>query len=136
MKPNGQGHYLYTPQTFSQLHPGSVGYFDAYGIWTQITDLAEEGRPKRDGFSPIDCTLLLDEPTERMWKTVSSGSEAEASFGLTGGLSGALTAAPVDVSADAKNKSGSTGKAALITPSELKMDRFVGGAGQSITAWV
>jgi hypothetical protein len=136
MKPNGDGHYLYTPQRFSQLHPGSVGYFDHYGIWTQITDLAEEGRPKRDGFTPIDCSLPLDEPTERLWKTVSSGSEAEASFGLTGGLSGALTAVPVDVSINAKNKSGSTGKAALITTSVVKNERFAGGAGPSIAAWV
>lgn len=136
MKHNGDGHYLYTPQKYSLLHPGSVGYFDKFGIWTQITDLSVKGQAEKDGFKGIDDDLVLGEPDEAMWKTVSSGSEAETSFGLEGGLSGALSAAPVDVSANAKNKSGSTGKAALITTEKVKNQRFTGAPGPSIAQWV
>jgi hypothetical protein len=135
MKHNGDGHYLYTPQKFSHLHPGSVGYFNKYGVWNQITDLSEGGK-KDARFTPFGPTLTLDEPSESMWKTVSSGSEAESSFGLTGGLSGALSAAPVDVSANAKNKSGSTGKAALITTGVVKNERLLDSFGPSLAAWV
>ncbi|KAJ5691881.1 hypothetical protein N7462_001304 [Penicillium macrosclerotiorum] len=136
MKRNGDGHYLYTPQRFSQLHPGSVGYFDKYGIWNQITDVSVPGQPEKDGFTPIGRDLQRDKPTERMWKTVSSGSEAESSFGLDAGLSGALSAAPVDVSANAKNKSSTTGKAALITTGIVKNERFSGPVGPYIGGWV
>ncbi|CAI7564314.1 unnamed protein product [Penicillium pancosmium] len=136
MKHNGDGHYLYTPQKYSLLHPGSVGFFDQFGIWTQITDLSVKGQAEKDGFKGIDDDLVLGEPDEAMWKTVSSGSEAETSFGLEGGLSGALSAAPVDVSANAKNKSGSTGKAALITTEKVKNQRFTGAPGPSIAQWV
>lgn len=136
MKGNGEGHFLYTPQRYSDLHPGSVGYFDGYGRWVQITDISEKGRPEKDGFTGIKRPLTMDRPTESMWKTVSSGSEAESSFGLDAGLSGALSAAPVDVSANAKNKVGSTGKAALITTEVVKNERFAGAPGPSIAGWV
>lgn len=136
MKRNGDGHYLYTPIRYSLVHPGSVGYFDSTGGWTQITDLSEKGRPEKDGFTGVDDELPLDEPSESMWRTVSSGSEAESSFGLNAGLSGLATAAPVDVEANAKNKSGSTGKAALITTEVVKNRKFTGQAGPSIAAWV
>ncbi|KAL5342724.1 hypothetical protein BJX70DRAFT_394562 [Aspergillus crustosus] len=107
MKRNGDGHYLYTPQRYSLLHPGGMD----------------------------DNELALDEPSDSIWKTVSSGSEAESSLGLKGGLSGLLSSAPVDIEANAKNTSGSTGKAALITTGVVKNQRFTGTAGPSIAGW-
>jgi hypothetical protein len=136
MKRHDHGHFLYTPQKYSLVHPGSVGYFDKYGYWTQITDLSVKGQPEKDGYKGIDDDLVLGEPDDSMWNTVSSGSEAEISWGLEGGLSGALSAAPVDVSANAKNKSGSTGKAALITTGVVKNQRFVDAPGPTMAQWV
>lgn len=132
MERNGDGHYLYNPQRFKDFHPGSVGYFDSNGDWYHITDILE----KDDRFEPVDHSLAFAEPFESMWKTVSSGSEAETSFGLDAGLSGALSGAPVDVSANAKNKSGSTGQAALITTGVVKKERFQQGAHPIFKDWV
>lgn len=136
MSRNSDGHYLYTPQRFSELHPGAVGYFNQYGTWCQITDLSEKGRPEKDGYTAVVGELPMAEPSERMWKTVSSGSEAEASFGLKAGVSGVLAAAPVDASGNVSNKVGSTGKAALITTSMVKNEAFKGGVNGSIADWV
>ncbi|GIK01981.1 hypothetical protein Aspvir_006024 [Aspergillus viridinutans] len=136
MEPNGDGHYLYKPQPFSTLHPGAIGYFDRHGDWNLITDISEPGHPEGLGFTGLDRPLRRKEPKESMWKTRSSGSEAEASFGLTGGLSGALTAAPVDVSANAKNKWGKTGKAALITGQVVVNESFKGPYTKPIEEWV
>ncbi|CAP91543.1 hypothetical protein E8E15_011562 [Penicillium rubens] len=131
-----EGKYLFYPQRFSRLHPGSVGFFNRHGVWSEITDLCEEGRPKRDGYENPSRPLKLDQPTESFWKTRSSGSEAEMNFGLTGGLSGALSAAPVDVSAEAKNKSGSSGQAALITESAVRHETLEAPFQGPIQKWV
>ncbi|KAF7181206.1 hypothetical protein CNMCM7691_000335 [Aspergillus felis] len=136
MEPNGDGHYLYRPQPFSKLHPGAIGYFDRHGAWNLITDLSEPGHPEGLGFTGLSRTLHRTEPQESMWKTRSSGSEAEASFGLTGGLSGALSAAPMDVSANAKNKWGKTGKAALITGQVVVNESFKSPYTKPIEEWV
>jgi len=136
MKPNGDGHYLYRPQRYSQLHPGAIGYFDKHGAWNLITDISEPGRTEKDGFTGLEKDLQYETPSERMWRTLSSGSEAESSFGLSGGLSGAMSAAPVDVSAEAKNKWGKTGKAALITTSMVKNEKFKPPFSTPIQRWV
>ncbi|KAJ5759210.1 hypothetical protein N7520_006366 [Penicillium odoratum] len=137
MKPNGHGNYLYIPQRFSELHPGAVGFFDKYGLWNTITDLSVPGRPEKDGYKAPSQAVYYDKPSESVWKTTTSSKEAEASFGLTGGLSGALTAAPVDVSAEAKNKWGKTGKAALITDDSVVVNEFLKAPCRDvITDWV
>ncbi|GFF96650.1 hypothetical protein IFM47457_10988 [Aspergillus lentulus] len=136
MEPNGDGHYLYKPQPFSKLHPGAIGYFDSHGKWNLITDISVPGDPESKGFTGLVQPLRRTKPDESMWKTRSSGSEAEASFGLTGGLSGALTAAPMDVSANAKNKWGKTGKAALITEQVVINEGFENPFTQPMEEWV
>jgi hypothetical protein len=136
MEPNKDGHYLYKPQPFSTCHPGAIGYFDNEGEWKLITDLSEPGHPETLGLTGLGKTLRRTEPKESMWRTRSSGSEAEASFGLTGGVSGALTAAPIDVSANAKNKWGKTGKAALITEQVVISEGFEGAYIGPIEEWV
>ncbi|KAJ6095654.1 hypothetical protein N7486_006400 [Penicillium sp. IBT 16267x] len=137
MKHNGDGHYLYTPQPFSHLHPGAVGFFDNSGDWNLITDLSIPGRPEEDGFKAPRKVVVYEEPKEKIWKTTSSSKEAEASFGLTGGLSGALSAAPIDVSAEAKNKWGQTGKAALITDDSVIVNEWLKAPCRDIiTDWV
>lgn len=136
MKSSGEGYYLYKPQRFSTLHPGAIGFFDRHGAWNLVTDISEPGRPEKDGYTGLDLTLSREEPKESMWKTRSSGSEAESSFGLTGGLSGALSAAPVDVSTSAKNKWGKTGKAALITDQVVVNESFKAPFSKPIQEWV
>ncbi|KAE8142909.1 hypothetical protein BDV38DRAFT_267549 [Aspergillus pseudotamarii] len=136
MKHNGHEHYLYTPQRYSKLHPGSVGFFDKYGFWNQITDLSQPGYPDDFSFKDIGKVLSYDEPTEYMWDAVSSGNEAGSSFGLNGGLSGMLAAAPVDAEANASNKRGSSGTAALITTQSVKNQRLEGGSSRLISDWV
>jgi hypothetical protein len=136
MEPNGDGHYLYKPQPFSKLHPGAIGYFDGHGKWNLITDISVPGDPESKGFTGLLQPLRRTKPDESMWKTRSSGSEAEASLGLTGGLSGAMTAAPMDVSATAKNKWGKTGKAALITEQVVINEGFENPFTQPMEEWV
>ncbi|KAJ5914862.1 hypothetical protein N7504_003745 [Penicillium tannophilum] len=137
MKHNRDGHYLYTPQSFSQLHPGAVGFFDEAGEWNLITDLSIPGRPEEDGFTAPKKVVIYEKPKEKIWKTTSSSKEAEASFGLTGGLSGVLSSAPIDVSAEAKNKWGKTGKAALITDDSVVVNEWLKAPCRDIiTDWV
>ncbi|KAJ5526291.1 hypothetical protein N7494_012941 [Penicillium frequentans] len=137
MKHNRDGHYLYTPQSFSQLHPGAVGFFDEAGDWNLITDLSIPGRPEEDGFTAPKKVVTYEKPKEKIWKTTSSSKEAEASFGLSGGLSGALSSAPIDVSAEAKNKWGQTGKAALITDDSVVVNEWLKAPCRDIiTDWV
>ncbi|KAE8345556.1 hypothetical protein BDV24DRAFT_108506 [Aspergillus arachidicola] len=137
MKHNGKEHYLYTPQRYSKLHPGAVGYFDKYGFWNKITDLSQPGYPDNVGFKSIGQVLAFDEPTEYTWKTKSSGIEAETSFGLKGGLSGLLAAAaPVEAEVNVSNERGSSGTAALLTPEPVKNQRLEGGSSSLIRDWV
>ncbi|KAE8424001.1 hypothetical protein BDV36DRAFT_290098 [Aspergillus pseudocaelatus] len=136
MKHNGPEHYLYNPQRYSKLHPGSVGYFDKYGIWNQITDLSQPGDRHDIGFKGIGKVLSYDVPTKSMWNDVSSGTEAESSFGLKGGLSGMVDAAPVEAEANASNKRGSSGTAALVTTEAVQNQRLEGGSGRLISDWV
>lgn len=137
MKHNNGGHFLYSPQRFSKLHPGAVGFFDQDGAWNLITDLSIPGRPEEDGFTAPMKVVTYEVPAENIWKTTSSSKEAEASFGLTGGLSGALSSAPIDVSAEAKNKWGQTGKAALITDDSVVVNEWLKSPCRNIiTDWV
>ncbi|KAB8226368.1 hypothetical protein BDV33DRAFT_226864 [Aspergillus novoparasiticus] len=137
MKHNGKEHYLYIPQSYSQLHPGSVGYFNKYGLWNKITDLSQSGYPDNVGFKSIGQVLAFAEPAEYRWENTSSGIEAETSFGLKAGLSGLLAAAaPVEAEVNASNKRGSSGTAALLTPEPVKNQRLEGGSNSLISDWV
>lgn len=137
MKPNKQGNFLFTPQRFSKLHPGAIGFFDKDGMWHLITDLSVPGGPEKDGYKAPRRVVSNDKPFESTWRSKTSSKEAEASFGLTGGVSGALSAAPVDVSAEAKNKWGQTGQAALITDESVVLNEFLQTPCRDvITDWV
>ncbi|QMW48373.1 hypothetical protein G4B11_011891 [Aspergillus flavus] len=137
MKHNGKEHYLYIPQRYSEFHPGSVGYFDNFGLWNKITDLSQPGYPDNVGFKSIGQVLGLQEPTEYRWENTSSGIEAETSFGLKAGLSGLLAAAaPVEAEVNVSNERGSSGTAALLTPEPVKNQRLEGGSSRLISDWV
>ena len=136
MNRNGDGYYLYKPQPYARLHPGVVGFFDKHGGWTTITDVSIPGQPEKDGYTSFGFELEKDTPQQANWDTRVSSSEAQNSFGVTGGLSGALSAAPVDVSAEAKNKWGQTGKAALIAEHVVIHERFRGPWGTPLKNWV
>ncbi|KAF9077236.1 hypothetical protein BDP27DRAFT_1357362 [Rhodocollybia butyracea] len=136
MNPNGPGYYLFRPQPFSECHPGAIGCFDKNGTFIQVTDISEPGRPEQDGYAPFSRTLTRSPPETTLWKTRSSGSEAEHSFGLEGGVSGALSAAPIDVAAEAKNKWGKTGKAALITNNLIVEEKFRRSPRGPIEDWI
>lgn len=124
MKSHGEGHYLFRPQPYSECHPGAVGYFDNHGTFHKITDISDPELPKKDKFTEYGYTMERMPSREEGWKTRSSGSEAAHSFGLDAGLSGALSAAPIDVSAEAKNKWGKTGKAALVAEGAVMNEKF------------
>ncbi|KAJ5937270.1 hypothetical protein N7454_004925 [Penicillium verhagenii] len=137
MKPINKGHFLYTPQRFSDLHPGAVGFFDKQGGWNLITDLSVAGRPEKDGFKAPSQVVNYEKPTESIWRSTSSSSEAESSFGLKAGVSAAAAAAPIDVSAEAKNKWGQTGNAALITDDSVVVNEWLKVPCRDvITKWV
>ncbi|KAF9077238.1 hypothetical protein BDP27DRAFT_1441959 [Rhodocollybia butyracea] len=136
MSPNGTGRYLFRPQPFSECHPGAIGCFDKHGTFIQVTDLSEPGRLEEDGYMPFGHTLTRAPPETSVWKTRSSGSEGEHSFGVEGGVSGALSAAPVDFAAKGKNKWGKTGKAALITNNHVVEDKFWRSPRGPIQDWI
>ncbi|KAJ5344843.1 hypothetical protein N7452_002847 [Penicillium brevicompactum] len=136
MNRNGDGYYLYKPQPYAEIHPGVIGFFDRHGGWTTITDLSIPGRVEKDGYTSLGVAWDSHDPSEADWNTRASSSEAEHSFGVNGGLSGALSAAPVDVSAEAKNKWGQTGKAALIAEHAVINEKFRGAWNTPITNWV
>ncbi len=60
MSRNPEGTYLYSPLSFRKFHPGSVGFFDEYSSWNQITDLSKEGQPEPDGFTSLKRQLARD----------------------------------------------------------------------------
>ncbi|KAJ5307138.1 hypothetical protein N7476_007794 [Penicillium atrosanguineum] len=124
MNPNGPGYYLFRPQPFSECHPGAIGSFDINGTFIQITDLSKPGCPEESGYGPFTYPLSRAPSSSSTWDSRASGSEAEHSFGLEGGVSGALAGGPIDASAEAKNKWGKTGKAALITKNLIVEEKF------------
>lgn len=136
MKANSEGRFLYYPQRYTDLHPGSVGFFDRSGSWNQIADLSNPESVKNAGLTPFDRPLTMHEPREVMWKTKSSESEDERSIRGTGGLSGAMSAAPVDVSSEGKYKKGSMKKAALVTGHLVKHQKYKYPFGMPIGSWV
>lgn len=137
MSRNPEGTYLYSPPTFRKFHPGSVGFFDEYSGWNQITDLSKEGQPEADGFTPLKKLLARDQrPKAAMWKTRSSESEAGQHIKLSGGLSAAAAAAvPVDVSADGKRKTSTSGKAALVTGSTAMREKVLAPFDKPVSTW-
>lgn len=136
MNRNGDGYYLYKPQPYAKVHPGVIGYFDKHGGWTTITDLSIPGQPEKDGYSRFTPEFDKDKPETATWNSRASSSDAEHSFGVTGGLSGALSSMPIDVSAEAKNKWGQTGKAALIAEKVVIQEKYRGPWETSIVRWV
>ncbi|KAJ6003012.1 hypothetical protein N7451_005559 [Penicillium sp. IBT 35674x] len=131
-----EGYYLLVPHSYDKIHPGVVGYFDKNGLWHTITDVSEKGRPERDSLSSFDTELKLALTDSAQWNYRTSGKDAETSFGLSAGLTGALASAPIDVSAEAKNKSSSSGKAALITEELVKTDRFESSVRKPMRLWL
>lgn len=136
MNRNGDGYYLYKPQPYIKLHPGVIGFFDRHGGWTTVTDVSIPGQAEKDGYTGFTSELVSDKPEEATWDTRASSSEAQHSFGVSGGLSGALSAAPVDVSAEAKNKWGQTGKAALVAEHVVIHEKFRTPWGKPLAMWV
>lgn len=136
MNRNGDGYYLYKPQPYAKIHPGVIGFFDRHGGWTTVTDLSIPGQVEKDGYARFSTEFDRDKPETATWNSRASSSEAEHSFGVTGGLSGALSAAPVDVSAEAKNKWGQTGKAALIADNAVIHEKYRGAWETPIADWV
>ncbi|PKX97288.1 uncharacterized protein P174DRAFT_439081 [Aspergillus novofumigatus IBT 16806] len=61
MSRNPEGIYLSIPQRFSKLRPGSIGYFAKHGEWNEVTDLSQEGRAQKDGFTPINRAFDCEE---------------------------------------------------------------------------
>ncbi|KAJ5242602.1 uncharacterized protein N7469_000929 [Penicillium citrinum] len=136
MNSYGDGYYLFRPQPFSECHPGAIGYFDQHGTFQKITDLSEPGRPEKDGFTSFGRTLERSPSREEGWRTRASGKEAEHSFGVDAGLSGAMSGAPIDVSAEAKNKWGKTGKAALVAEDVVVNEKFRSYPRGPLETWV
>ncbi|RJE19948.1 hypothetical protein PHISCL_07712 [Aspergillus sclerotialis] len=136
MKANSEGRFLYYPQRYTDLHPGSVGFFDRSGSWNEIADLSKPESLKEAKLTPFNRTLTMLEPREIMWKTKSSESEDEQSIRGTGGLSGAMSAAPVDVSSEGKYKKGSMKKAALVTGHLVKHQKYKPPFGHPIGDWI
>ncbi|CAG8384069.1 unnamed protein product [Penicillium salamii] len=136
MKPYGDGHYLYKPQPYSKVHPGVIGFFDKQGSWTTITDLSIPGQSEKDGYTKLAVEWNSDEPALAKWNSRASSQEAAHSFGMDAGLSGALAGGPVDVSAEAKNKWGQTGKAALFAEEAVINQKYSGAWKSPIADWV
>ncbi|KNG90624.1 hypothetical protein ANOM_001344 [Aspergillus nomiae NRRL 13137] len=107
------GTFLFTPQWFSNMTLGSVGYFDKTGEWHQVTNLMEEGRPERDGYKPFRREgLEYAEPQPIVWENNSSEIEKGRSYRGTAEGSGAMAAAPAEASVQVKvQKHGISGHA-------------------------
>lgn len=135
MAHHGKGNFLYVPETYKNLHPGSIGYWNKAGQWVEITDLSVPGRPEADGFGPAPPPPM-DDPQEQIWKTMSSESGSEHSGRLNAGLSGLAAGGPVDGEVKAENKSTSDKKAVLATDEVVKRERFITRNNVVIAQWV
>ncbi|OGM48929.1 hypothetical protein ABOM_003119 [Aspergillus bombycis] len=134
---DGDGTFLYSPQWFSKMALGSVGYFDKSGGWREITNLMEEGRPERNGFKPFDRDgLEYDKPEPFYWEKNSSEIEKGRSSRVTTEASGAMAAAPVDASVQVKLSNSKTGSAALVTGSEVQKHGISGHPKYRMIDWV
>ncbi|PLB47763.1 hypothetical protein P170DRAFT_426979 [Aspergillus steynii IBT 23096] len=136
MRNNSEGRFLFNPAPFRKLRPGSLGYFDHTGTFIEITNILEPGRPQRDGFSAFRSPLATEPPRARDWKAKHSASVQSQHARVTGGLSAAGAGAPIDASAEVKNKREASGQAALITPCELVEERIDGPFTTVVKEWV
>ncbi|KAI9035331.1 uncharacterized protein KD926_003721 [Aspergillus affinis] len=130
------GNFLYKPQDAHDLPLGSVGYFDRNEDWVQLANLMEEGNPESNGYGPFHHTLQVGEVKECFWDKQSGDSEVGQSSRATVEASGAMAAAPVDVSAQMKRNSSSTGSAALITNSVVRKHKLKNPFKHEIMDWV
>ncbi|KAJ5295530.1 hypothetical protein PENANT_c001G10278 [Penicillium antarcticum] len=135
MAHHGKGNFIYSPETYKNLHPGSVGYWNKLGQWVEITDISVPGRPEADGFGPAPIPPM-DEPSENFWRTMSSESGSESGGRLKTEVSGLAAGGPIDAGVKAENKNTSNKKAALITDEVVKCERFVTRNSVLIAAWV
>ncbi|KAJ5770389.1 uncharacterized protein N7511_002440 [Penicillium nucicola] len=135
MAHHGKGNFIYVPETYKNLHPGSIGYWNKLGQWVEITDISVPGRPEADGFGPAPIPPM-DHPTDQFWKTMSSESGSENGGRLKTEVSGLAAGGPIDAGVKAENKNTSNKKAALITDEVVKMERFITRNTVIIAGWV
>jgi hypothetical protein len=133
---NPEGIYLYKPAPYRACHPGSVGFFDNEGNWNEITDLEQPHHIEKAGFKPLGRTLSREDTREYKWDSRSSDGESELSLEGKTELSGVLTSAPIDVGANAKNKTGKSNKANLVTGSVVKHERLQAPFKSSVKDWI
>lgn len=133
---NPEGIYLYKPAPYSVCHPGSVGFFDAEGNWSEITDLEQKHRVENAGFKPLNRTLSREDTRDYMWDSRSSDDQSELSLEGKTELSGVLTSAPIDVGGNAKSKTGKSNTANLVTGSVVKHERLQAPFKISVKDWI
>jgi hypothetical protein len=130
------GHFLYKPQVAQDIPLGSVGYFDRNEDWVQLVNLMEKGDPEAKGYGPFRHTLEVGEVKECFWDKQSGDSEVGQSSRTTAEVSGAMAAAPVDVSAQIKRSTSSTGSAGLIAGSVVRKYKLKNPFKHRIMDWV
>lgn len=131
-----EGHYLYKPLRYEELHPGSIGFFDEDNIWNEITDISDPKKLQEKGFTPLSRSLSDLFSDECKWNTRSAESESENSYRGKAGVSGAAGGAPVEGSGELKYKTSSKGKAALIANGLVKIEKYVHPFGPPIQKWI
>ncbi|KAK1144300.1 hypothetical protein N8T08_005714 [Aspergillus melleus] len=130
------GNFLYKPQDARDLPLGSVGYFDRNEDWVELANLMERGNPESKGYGPFRHTLQVGEVKECYWDKQSGESEVGRSSRATAEASGAMAAAPVDVSVQMKRNTSSTGSAALITGSAVRKHKLKNPFKHEMMDWV
>ncbi|KAJ5655418.1 hypothetical protein N7507_007368 [Penicillium longicatenatum] len=130
------GHFLYKPLDANKIPLGSVGYFHRTGDWCELVNLMDKGNPEAKGYKPFRHSLEVDKVQECYWDKQSGESEVGRSSRATAEASGAMAAAPIDVSAQMKHKTSSTGSAALITGSVVRYYKLKDPFKFQIMDWV
>ena len=132
MSHNPDGIYLYIPPTFTNFHPGSVGFFDESGSWNKITNLCKRGQTHTDGYTALGRNLNYDEPKTSTWKPRSSGSKDGQHAWSEGGVSAAV---PVDVNGEDKQTASASKKAGLVTGGLVKREKISAPFGKPVARW-
>ncbi|KAH8428452.1 uncharacterized protein LDX57_006151 [Aspergillus melleus] len=96
----------------------------------------ERGNPESKGYGPFRHTLEVGEAKECYWDKQSGESEVGRSSRATAEASGAMAAAPVDVSVQMKRNTSSTGSAALITGSAVRKYKLKNPFKHEMMDWV
>ncbi|KAL6717761.1 hypothetical protein ACLMJK_003846 [Lecanora helva] len=119
------GHALYHPASAKDLRPGSVGFFNAAGLWNPIAQLEDSESLARYGlrFPPQSLTAARPEQISQ-WCPKTGRNVKERIGGADLGVGGIATGLPIDAKLQLEYQTTAESGDVLITSSPVTHEDF------------